>query len=58
MSGNICEQCSAWINCGEKDKKPYGFCLWEDLYTYTERSWCKEFSEGRPMDIKEYESYG
>ncbi|MBO7715810.1 MAG: hypothetical protein J6S85_19765 [Methanobrevibacter sp.] len=47
---NICKTCSCWVDC--KDK---GFCLCEDLFTYTEKSSCKMYEEGTPITEEEYE---
>ena len=37
----LCETCSKWVKC-KADKKAklnehYGFCLWQDLFTYTHK---------------------
>lgn len=47
---NICKTCVCWVDC--KDK---GFCLCEDLFTYTEKSSCKMYEEGTPITEEEYE---
>lgn len=44
-----------WVNCGEKDCKPHGFCLYEPLFTYTERNHCNDYVEGKPTTEEEWE---
>ena len=47
---NICQKCTWWVDCHNK-----GFCLQEDLFTYTEKESCRDFEQGKPMTEEEYE---
>lgn len=53
----LCKKCVAWVDCGEKDNKPYGFCLQEPLFTYTLRTICSEHIEGTPSTEKDFENF-
>ena len=39
-----------------EDGKPYGFCLAQDLFTYTAETSCGEYSEGKPLTEEEFDS--
>lgn len=39
----LCTTCCAWVDCGEKDGKPYGFCLCQKLFTYTAKTACIDY---------------
>lgn len=56
MRNVLCEHCSLWVDCGMKNGKPHGFCLFEDLFTYTARIKCESHSEGTPLSEEEYET--
>ena len=51
----LCNKCMVWVDCGEKDGKPHGFCLYEPLFTYTERNQCNDYVEGKPSTEEEWE---
>lgn len=53
----LCESCLYWVNCHKKNNKPNGFCLTMDLFTYTAKSKCKDYEEGRPTLVEEYDNY-
>lgn len=50
----LCNKCATWVDCGIRENKPYGFCLQQDLFTYTARTDCIDFIEGKPITEKEY----
>lgn len=55
----LCETCSKWVKC-KADKKAkvnehYGFCLWQDLFTYTNNKKCSDYCKGNPMTEQEWE---
>lgn len=53
-----CCHCSNWVNCKWFNGKPYGFCLTEDLFTYTCKfvdEDCSNFEEGTPITEEEWE---
>lgn len=55
----LCANCAHWVNCSNK-KKIYGFCLYQDLFTYTNvkiTDTCIDFIKGDPLTEKEYENY-
>lgn len=52
----LCKTCCHWVDCGEKDGKPYGFCLNLDLFTYTAKTACAEYDEGKPVTEEEFDS--
>ena len=56
MKEILCESCSHWIDCGTKDNKPYGYCVMEDLYTYTARKKCPDYCRGEPVKEEELET--
>lgn len=47
---SLCRKCNLWVDCGVK-----GFCLVRNLFTYTDKSECKDYAKGEPMKEKEYE---
>lgn len=53
MNKVLCKTCCKWVDCS-KDR-PMGFCLEEDLFTYTERIMCGDYCEGKPMTEAEWE---
>ena len=55
MEDILCKTCAAWVDCGLKDDKPYGFCLMCDLFTYTAATTCPNHVDGEPIPEKEYE---
>ncbi len=57
MDEILCKNCIKWVNCGNKENRPYGFCLAEDLFTYTARTKCSEYTEENPITENEYEDY-
>ena len=57
MNEVLCKKCATWVDCGEREGEPYGFCLQEYLFSYTARENCNNFLEGQPMTEQEYESY-
>ena len=48
----LCKTCICAITC--KDKQ---FCLCEPLFTYTERSECKDYIKGIPSTEEEWEDF-
>ena len=58
MNGTLCKSCSAWVDCGEKDNEPHGFCLQESLFTYTARKICSGYIKGVPLTEEEFELAG
>ena len=52
----LCKSCIYWVDCGEKENKPYGFCLAEDLFTYTARKHCNDYTKGTPITEEEFEN--
>lgn len=53
-----CAICSRWVDCGRKDGEPWGFCLIEDLFTYTCKSideYCDGYEEGESITLKDWE---
>lgn len=55
----LCITCMNWVNCGWKNGKPLGFCICEDLYTYTNKSVnedCLNYTEGQSISLKEWEN--
>ena len=57
MKDILCTSCNWWCDCGKKDGKPWGFCFYEPLFTYTARTKCADYSKGNPMAEEEYENY-
>jgi hypothetical protein len=57
MQEIICSKCSSWVDCGIKYGERYGFCLLQDLFTYTARTDCVDFTEGKPLTEKEYDEF-
>lgn len=53
----LCKKCVAWVDCGEKENKSYGFCLQEPLFTYTARTECSDHIEGTPSTEQDYENF-
>lgn len=55
----LCTHCIKWVKCtphkNSKVQEPYGFCLAEDLFTYTARNRCKEFTAGECCTEQEWE---
>lgn len=51
----LCKSCVFWVNCSKPDKKNYGFCLVRDLFTYTAKTKCSDYTKGKPMTEQEYE---
>lgn len=49
----LCRTCCHWVDCGEKDGEPHGFCVMRDLYTYTAYTQCAEYLEGELIDESE-----
>ena len=56
-SDNIFFRDDIFAKSGTKDNKPYGFCLQCDLFTYTSKTKCSMYLEGKPLTEKEYENY-
>ena len=52
----LCKSCICWVDCGERDGKPHGFCLCEKLFTYTTRTQCADYVNGDPTTEKEFEN--
>ena len=50
----LCYKCMYWVNCSRGRKKE-GFCITEYLFTYTKKTECKDFMEGKPMTEKEFD---
>ncbi len=55
MNKVLCKKCICWVDCGEKEKRPYGFCLSKDLFTYTAETKCGNFIKGVPFTEAEWE---
>ena len=53
----LCKSCAHWVDCGERDGKPWGFCISRDLYTYTSCTRCGDYDRGEPMTEAEFEGY-
>jgi len=55
----LCTHCSYWVRCipneKAKVKEPYGFCMVEDLFTYTFRDKCSAHNEGKPTEEHDWE---
>lgn len=55
----LCEKCSKWVKCKADEKakvnEHYGFCLCQDLFTYTQNKKCCDFCKGEPMTEEEWE---
>ena len=56
----LCESCSKWIRCkadkkSKVNEKHYGFCLWQDFFTYTSETKCLDYCKGEPMTEQEWE---
>lgn len=49
-----CPRCDFWVCTNETELK--GFCVLEDLYTYTMKNNCKSFEEGEYMLVSEFEN--
>ena len=52
----LCRSCCRWVDCGEKDGEPWGYCVIEPLYTHTAYTRCGDYVRGEP--IKEDETVG
>lgn len=55
----LCTKCACWVDCS-KPNNIYGFCLKQDLFTYTRvtaHENCLDYVDGQPLTEKEYESY-
>ena len=46
----LCKTCVNWVDCKTK-----GFCLLEDLFTYTKKRRCIDYEKGEPVTEQEYE---
>ena len=57
MKKILCKSCLYWVDCGEKESKPYGFCLIESLFTYTAKTRCNDYECGTPVSEQEFEEY-
>ena len=55
----LCETCSYWVKCRLTDKAAvkgaWGFCVREELFTYTQRDKCKDYQKGEPITSEEWE---
>ena len=51
----LCKTCFYWVDCSKKEKT-HGFCLMCDLFTYTKKTKCRDYINGKPMTEKEFES--
>ncbi len=51
----LCKTCNFWVDCGKKNRKPHGFCLCEDLFTYTAKQKCVNYAKGTPMTAEKWE---
>ena len=49
MDNVLCTHCGYWVKC-----KNNGFCLIQDLFTYTNETECEMFEEGIPITEEEY----
>ncbi|MBO7731858.1 MAG: hypothetical protein J6S67_04880 [Methanobrevibacter sp.] len=56
MGNILCETCVHFVSCGIRDRRIYGYCLFEDLYTYTSRKRCEDYTEGVPLKEEELET--
>lgn len=56
MNEVLCKTCLCWVDCGKRSGKIYGFCLVEDLFTYTAKTSCKEYIRGNPSIENEGEA--
>ena len=56
MSDVLCKTCSKWVDCKNDDNVSLGFCLSEELFTFTERESCENYSEGKPMTEEEFDN--
>ena len=52
----VCKKCACWVDC-TKNGETKGFCLQENLFTYTAKTSCQDYIEGTPMTEQEYEDY-
>ncbi len=57
MNKILCKKCTSWVDCGEKENLPFGFCLKKDLFSYTAETKCSMYLEGTPMSEQEFENY-
>ena len=57
MNRILCKKCATWVDCGEKEGKPFGFCVQKDFFTYTAESECPMYLEGTPISGQEFENY-
>ncbi|WP_074640531.1 hypothetical protein [Treponema bryantii] len=55
MSKVLCKSCEKWVDCTKDDNLPIGFCLVEPLFTYTERTLCGDYEQGKPFTEEEWE---
>ena len=51
----LCKSCIKWVDCSKNNNLPMGFCLCEDLFTYTEKLQCHEYVKGTPYTEAEWE---
>lgn len=47
----LCKTCICWVDCGAK-----GFCLCEDLFTYTAKTECDDYVNGEPSTEREFDN--
>lgn len=57
MKDILCKKCATWVDCGKKNGETYGFCLQESLFSYTARTLCNDYLEGKPMSECEFDYY-
>ena len=55
MSEILCKKCNKWVDCSSDKNKDLGFCLNEDLFTYTAKDKCSDYSVGKTITEQEYE---
>lgn len=52
----LCLTCICWVDCGEKDGSPHGFCLACDLFTYKAETRCADYIKGEPIPVEEFDN--
>lgn len=51
----LCKSCTRWVKCEREEGVIMGFCLNEDLFTYTAKLRCPNYMKGMPIKEKEFD---